>query len=57
MYIDEFAAQRIASNESRRRHPERPAQTIARHWQADARSRTVRKTRTAPSWLRLFRAL
>lgn len=57
MYIDEFAAQRISENESRRRHPERPAQTIARHWRTDMRSRAVRKTHGAPSWLRMFRAL
>lgn len=56
MYIDEFAAQRIARNDSGRRQPERPAQTIARHWHADAAGRAARTTRPTTSWLRLFRA-
>ncbi|HWU45816.1 MAG TPA: hypothetical protein VN133_03550 [Humibacter sp.] len=54
MYIDEFAAERIRSNEAAVRRAERPAQTISRHWHTDARR--ARKTRVAPAWFRLFRA-
>jgi hypothetical protein len=56
MYIDEFAAERIRNNEAAVRRAERPAQTIARHWHDDARSRRVRKTRVTPALFRLFRA-
>jgi hypothetical protein len=54
MFIDEFVAQRITSNEAAVRQAERPAQTIGRHWHADARARRARASRRAPSWLRLF---